>query len=522
MKKLSILFTLLVAFMATALAQFPDDARFRAPTTLVTQADGQPLRVMVDALARTVGLTPIINLDEETGKKVVIYNIDQAKPFSQIWDILMSQEQLDYVLQANDVIVVGTPDAIAALKAQEAPVAVEVSEEQRQEFFRVNNEPKDVADIVERAVPGVAVEAFDSVKSIAVTGTPTQLAQVKAVLSQFDSPSTSIQYERVVYKLNNALAASGTIPDPADPEKDIQIVGLAEILAQTFEGVEVTVQQNGAAAGVEGDAAGAIANAPAQTESAKPTIIADGRTNSLIVTAPAEVQAQIAAVIEQLDVPQPQINLQVRIQEMTRTAGETLGIDWSAGLGNFAFKTLEDSVSFIFDAQQAISGLNIGATLDALERQGLSRRVDDANMTVINNGQVNLQSGGKIIVLIPGVDQNIERVINYGVQIKISPRLNNEGQIVISVLAQLDLLPPGGVSDPSLIDLSSRNVQTTVTVEPGQTVLLGALFTNTATTSTKGVPILSTIPIIGSAFNRTDTSKSDSELLLVLTADVVE
>jgi type II secretory pathway component GspD/PulD (secretin) len=345
---------------------------------------------------------------------------------------------------------------------------------------------------------------------------------VKVVLSQFDSPSTSIPYERRIYKLNNALAASGEVTDPADSAKTIKVIGLAETLAQSFEGVEVTVQQDGAAPAGEGGAEGAAVNAPAQQEKAKPTIIADPRTNSLIITAPAEVQEQMAVLIAELDTPQPQINVQVRIQEMTRTAGETLGIDWSAGLGNFAFKTLEDSVSFIFDAQKAISGLNIGATLDALERQGLSRRVDDANVTVLNNGRVRLQSGGIIYVLIPGVDANIERTIPYGIVLEISPRLNNEGKIVIGVSARLDLLPPEGIQDRSLLNLSTRNVQTTVTVEPGQTVLLGALFTNQATSSTRGVPILSTIPIIGTAFNKTETNKSDGELLLVLTADTVD
>jgi type IV pilus assembly protein PilQ len=106
--------------------------------------------------------------------------------------------------------------------------------------------------------------------------------------------------------------------------------------------------------------------------------------------------------------------------------------------------------------------------------------------------------------------------------LQISPRLNNNGQIVVNVAARLDLLPPEGLTDKSLINLSSRNIQSTVTVEPGQTVLLGALFTNQVTSSTRGVPILSTIPIIGSAFNKSETSKSDGELLLVLTADVVD
>ena len=117
----------------------------------------------------------------------------------------------------------------------------------------------------------------------------------------------------------------------------------------------------------------------------------------MLVTAPAEVQVQIAGLIEQLDVPQSLVNVQVRIQEITRNTAQNLGVDLSAGLGNFAFKALEESFQFVFDAQRAITGLNIGAVLDTLERQGLSRRVDDGNITIINNGVGRLQSGGTLV-----------------------------------------------------------------------------------------------------------------------------
>jgi type II secretory pathway component GspD/PulD (secretin) len=240
-----------------------------------------------------------------------------------------------------------------------------------------------------------------------------------------------------------------------------------------------------------------------------------------LVTAPAEVQVQIASLIEQLDVPQPLINVQVRIQEITRSSAQDLGVDLSAGLGNFAFKALEDSFQFVFDAQRAITGLNIGAVLDTLEKQGLSRRVDDGNVTVINNGIGKLQSGGTLFILIPGVDENIERTIPYGVQIDVSPRLNNDGRIILNVVASLDLLPPDA-TNPNFLNLSTRKVRSTITLEPGQTILLSGLFQNSFTTETRGLPILSSLPIIGQAFSKTTTTEDSSELLLIVTADVIE
>jgi type IV pilus assembly protein PilQ len=520
MKKAVVLFTFLVGWMV-ALAQpspLPSDVRFDAPTTFVTQSDGESLRAMIDSLARSVGLTPVV--DKIPADTVVTYNIDQAKPFRQIWELVLGQEGLDFVLQNNDIIVIGTRDSLVGLLPPPVvePVAQVEGENILQKFFRVNNNPKDVAAIVQQSIPGVQADALESVNSISVRGTQEQLAQVQVVLSQFDSASAVIPMERKVYKLNNAQAASGEVPDPANLDKTIKVIGLAEILAETLEGVTVQVDNAADAAAAGADAAAAPANSGTQVDV---KIVADPRTNSLLVTAPAEIQVQIADLIEQLDIPQPLINVQVRIQEVTREKAQDLGVDLSVGLGNFAFKALEESFRFVFDAQRAVTGLNIGAVLDTLERQGLSRRVDDANVTVINNGVGRLQSGGTLYILIPGVEDNIERVIPYGVQLDLSPRLNNDGKIILNVIASLDILP-SNATNAAFLNLSTRQVRTTVTIDPGQTILLSGLFQNSFTTETEGVPILSSIPIIGQAFSTTNTTERNSELLLVVTADVIQ
>lgn len=516
MKKVVVLLTFLVSWMLVVAqpSVLPSDSRFDAPTTFVTQNDGESLRAMIDSLARSIGLTPVV--DKIPADRIVTYNIDQAKPFRQIWDLVLGQEGLDFVLQNNDIIVVGTPESLAGLLPPPvvAPAAVVEGENILQKFFRVNNNPKDVAAIVQQSIPGIQVDPLESVKSISVRGTQQQLDQVQVVLSQFDNVSAMIPMERKVYKLDNAQAASGEIPDPANLDKTIKVIGLAEILAETLQGTTVQVVN----AGDEGANAAAPANGPTQVDV---KIVADPRTNSLIVTAPSEVQVQIAGLIQELDVPQSLINVQVRIQEVTRNTAQNLGVDLSAGLGNFAFKALEDSFQFVFDAQRAITGLNIGAVLDTLERQGLSRRVDDGNITMINNGVGRLQSGGTLYVLIPGVNENIERVIPYGVQLDLAPRLNNDGKIILSVIGSLDLLPDD-VTNPQLLNLSARQVRTTVTLDPGQTILLSGLFQNNFTTSKQGVPILSSIPVIGQAFSKTVTSEQNSELLIIVTASIIE
>lgn len=498
MKRPVMLMLLLALWLGFAWAQLeplPSEARFDTPTTFVTEAGGESLRAMVDALARSVGLTPIVDSVPESQ---VSFNIDQPKPFRQIWTVVLTQYGLDYALLDNDVVVVGPPDSVAGFKAGTATVAQSQQEGAAQsgvtQFYRVNNNPEDVATIVRQAVPGVQVTVLGSVRSISVQGTQEQQDRVRALLEQFDQASDTTPNVLRIYQLSNANATA-----------------LAEVLgnADLLVGSESVAADGGTLV----------------SEGRSFTVVADERTNTLIVTAPPSIQAQIAELIPQLDVPQQQVNVQVRIQEISSTAASRLGINLTAGLGNFAATLLSNGLSFVFDAQSAVSGLNLGSVLNTLESQGLSRRVDDSNMTVLNNGTGNMKSGGRIEITFEGADGEIsQRTIEFGVIIEVKPRISSDGRIILDVSAEVsDLLTPfseGGI--PQRIDFSERKVTSTVTLQPGQTVLLGGLMQNQFSSTQSGVPVLSSLPVVGGLFRTTTVENDDTDLLLIVTANVVE
>ena len=494
---MALLIVLLCSATAWAqLASLPDDSRFDETVEFKTDADGESLRAMIDGLARSIGLTPIVDSVPDT---TILYNIDDPKPFRQIWQIVLTQYNLDYVLQPNNVVVIGPSASLAQLKGVN-PTAMSDStdgEPVLTKFYRVNNQPSDVAVILRSAVPGIEVQELSSVSSIAVLGTQAQQDQVQATLDQFDSVAEQIILEQRIYSLSNAKASE-----------------LAEVLGNTNLNSSTTVSTIGA------DDAAASEDAPVNNSSTF-SVVADDRTNSLIVTAPASIQARIAEIIPSLDTPQRQVNVQVRIQEIKTSTARDLGVNLTAGVGNFAATVLDTGLSFIFDAQNAISGLNIGAVLDTLEEQGLSRRVDDSSVTVLDNETGEIQSGGTIYISIAGADENIERTIPYGVQIEVTPQISADGRIIMNVSARVEN-PISDTGDPAFLEISTRRVNSTVTLEPGQTVLLGGLFQNEFTTSDKRVPVLGSIPLVGNLFKTSTEEESNTELLLIVNAMVIE
>ncbi len=486
MKRVRIFLTCLaLAGLATALAQpaaLPAEPRFDQPVAFSTGMGGESLAAMVTALARSIGLTPVL---DDFLDKTIVYGIGDAKPFRQVWDLVLTLNDLDYLLQENDVVVVGSTESLARLRAPEAPAAsTDVPTVQR--FYRVNNDVEQVVAILRRAVAGITVDPLPGTGALVVVGTQAQQDDVATVLAEFDRPADVVPLEQRTYFLSNA--------DATELAATLQATGV--VAANGEEGATSTV--------LDGF-----------------SVVAEVRTNSLIVTGTAAVQSRLADLIAQLDAAQPQVNIQVRIQEITRRSAFQLGIDWTTGFGNLTATILGGGLNFIFDTTQVISSLNVLAVLDTLETQGLSRRVDDTNLTVLNNGTGSIQSGGQIFITIPGASENIERTIPYGVQIDVTPRITADGRVTLVIDASVeDVLST--TNDPSFLNLSSRNVSTTVTVEQGETLLLGGLLQSQLNVTRSRLPIIGSIPLLGDLFGRTITEEDNTDLLVIVTALILD
>lgn len=621
---------LLAGAVAAQPAPLPPDERFDEPVSFSTTREGEDLATMVSALARSVGLTPVV---DDVPDEIVRYDIDEPTPFRQVWNLLLSLNDLDYVLQENDVVVVGPPESLASLR-RTAPAPAEADgdvapDSQVQRLYRVNGDPNDLAAIVSRLVPNADVDVLPGTSALVVLATEAGHAAVRDTLGEFDQPTrryavagageeareylltfvpeaeievaanallvtaTEDQHARVqealdtyqppdvaeapeegpeterrVYRVNGVPSQVNEIVTTLIPEVDTDVLGsagalvvvgseeqhlrveevldefdaptrrvdleqriyalsnaqateLADVLQSTDFVVEEQQggEEDGEQAGEEGDAEGGDGEEPSFT------VVPDERTNSLIITATPAVQARLADLIPELDAPQRQVNVQVRIQEINRRVASNLGINLGAASGNFAANVLSSGLQFVFDPQSAVSGLNIGAVLDTLENQGLSRRVDDSTLTVLNNGSGRMQSGGRIEISFPSDGGDLAtRTIEFGVIIEVAPRVAEDGRVILDVSAEVsDVLVPineGGI--PERIDFSTRQVSSTVTLRPGQTVLLGGLLQNSFSRTEGRVPILGRIPVLGALFGTTEVEDENSELMLIVNAQVID
>ncbi|WP_288404401.1 secretin N-terminal domain-containing protein [uncultured Deinococcus sp.] len=464
-------------------------------------------------------------------------------------------------LRSNSVVVRGTNrevGEVSRLLAQldVAPSASGTSSASTniqtvQRVYTVRGQQADISSLLAAQYPNLRVTPVGQTGQLVLTGPQNQIDAALGLLGQVDRETVvaaSAQTVQRVFQLVNASAEEVKATLEGTLARDLTPVAqpLANVPVNATDAngnaVTVTVPTTSTSAGQASQVAAAAATAAAtaaQTGNGA-TIIADRRTNTLIVRGSSAQVAQIADLIPQLDQVVPQINVQVRIQEITEQAARSLGLDWKVGFGGFNVSVGSGGLGATFDPTRSLVGFNIFPTLTALENQSLTKRVYDGNITMqsgqrslgANAGADNasssaaasIKSGGRLEITIPSSAGNIIRQIDYGLNLDFfNPQVSPDGTVTLRVRGQVNslagALPTGSL--PNLLNFTNSEAQSSITFKNGQTVLMSGLLGTTDSKTTAGVPFLSSLPGIGAAFGNQSTTRTQTQLLVIITGNVV-
>ncbi|ALW89469.1 secretin N-terminal domain-containing protein [Deinococcus actinosclerus] len=460
-------------------------------------------------------------------------------------------------VRSNAVIVRGTNKEVAEVtrllaQLDSAPgtqsSAASTPETQTvQRVYTVKGAQADIVALLAAQYPGLKVTPVGQTGQLVVTGPQNQLDAALTLLGQVDRVApvvASAQITQRVFQLVNASAeeVKATLEGTLAREVTQTTPALANVPVNATDAngnaITVTVPTTNTSAAQP--TASAAATAPKTTDAV--TIIADKRTNTVIVRGTATQVAQVAELIPQLDQRVPQINVQVRIQEITERASRALGLNWSAGFGGFSVSSNSSTgLGLSFDPTRSLVGFNLGATLNALEGQNLSKNVYDGTITM-QSGQrslgassdtqnassgaaASIKSGGRLEINIPSSSGNIQKQIDYGVNLDFfSPQVAPDGTITLRVRGQVNNLTTdiSTISVPNILQFTNSEAQSTLTFKTGETLLLSGLLATKTTNTKDGTPFLSSIPVIGSLFGKQSTSSEKTQLLVVITGNIVQ
>jgi type IV pilus secretin PilQ/predicted competence protein len=285
-------------------------------------------------------------------------------------------------------------------------------------------------------------------------------------------------------------------------------------------------------------------------------VVADERTNSLIVSDIPAVLPQIDRIIQQMDRKTQEVEIEARVVAATRNfardIGVQLGVGWgngttslggapavgfSPGISNVAnplYYSLGGSIPLFSNlgATGPTSGLSlinatgnmrIDAILTAAESRGLLKILSRPRVVTQNNIQAVVKQGVKVPVVTAaqlGGPPTVTYVDAF-LRLTVTPQITSEGTIFLNVDVE-NTLPDFGNEVGGNPTLITQQATTQVLVTDGGTVVIGGVIQTQNSMSLSQVPLLGDIPFLGNLFKHRTVQTSNQELIFFITPRIVQ
>lgn len=266
--------------------------------------------------------------------------------------------------------------------------------------------------------------------------------------------------------------------------------------------------------------------------------------------ADAVVQAAGFKTVNMLQSPvtdMTQVQLQVRVAEVSRQKLKELGSSYAlanSGTGVFAQgggpATLGNTTNGSVLSEFAGSAVNLflfnnGALgnlstfIRAMKTNGALRALAEPNLIAMNGQQASFLAGGEFPVPVVQGGQGGSSVSvvfkEYGVRLTFKPTIIDEDHIRLELEPEVSTIDfANGVRFNGFIipALRTRRAKTGVELRDGQSFALAGLLDNNETRSLSKIPVLGDIPILGNLFKSSQFQKQETELMFIITADLVK
>ena len=276
-------------------------------------------------------------------------------------------------------------------------------------------------------------------------------------------------------------------------------------------------------------------------------------SNIVIISDVQERIPHIMRMVEELDKPIANINIAVKFIESGVDTARGGGIDWSKNTPIFlggADDTDESLIPFKLNdiTIATLNPLQFGIAWKLMQARGQSKILASPQITTLDNHEAETQITTTIYIEgsvsnmsgrgnsnsqaasqsntssgLSNMNLNVNQITekDVGIDLRVTPRINDESRITLLVSASVEALLSAAEVLTDKPRSTKRTVNTQVTVNDGDTVIIGGLIAENIIENKKFIPVLSDIPYIGKLFQSTQIDKEQRELLIFITPNVV-
>jgi len=273
--------------------------------------------------------------------------------------------------------------------------------------------------------------------------------------------------------------------------------------------------------------------------SSRGSVSVDDRTNTLLVQDTAAKMDAIRSALSYLDVPVRQVQVEARIVIARDSFDKELGIRWgftavdTGSSANTTTSTISGGgvgdIAVDLGVIGATSALQVGfihgndtldLTLSALESDGVSEVVSQPKLITADGQTARIESG----VEIPYQEASSSGATTVSfkdavLSLEVTPQITPDDRIIMDLKINKDSVGQVFLGIPSI---DTREIQTQVLVENGETIVLGGVYERETIESVSKTPLLGDIPVLGALFKRTIKSDEKTELLIFITPKLIK
>jgi type II secretory pathway component GspD/PulD (secretin) len=240
------------------------------------------------------------------------------------------------------------------------------------------------------------------------------------------------------------------------------------------------------------------------------SMVADDRSNSVVVTGNAELLATARALVSSVDQPGQQVMFEVRVTDV-KPVDDTSNVGIQFGGPGFGAGAVAQ-----FPFALTKSTIAINAQINALVQNGHAQILATPRIATLNNREATLLVGETYPVVTVNQQTGYPTVsnINVGVQLRVTPTIGDDGIITAEIHPEYSEIIGFNASFPII---ANRKVDATLRVRDGETIVLGGLFQDTSSETISKLPFLSNVPILGAFFRNKATSRQRDEVVFFIT-----
>jgi type II secretory pathway component GspD/PulD (secretin) len=411
-------------------------------------------------------------------------------------------------VSGGSVAITGSPEDVARAKALIAQLDVPAYGARYVQIYRLKNvDAKSVAQLIERSFPGISVTVDTGLNGLSVMATAADHQRIADGIARLDGTGAGAA----------GTGEPGNVIVGGGAAQTHEVIQLQSIIPNSGYGTSTSAQ----------DIASAVQSA-LQVSNPDLRVVVPNGTQQLIITGTPQSVRVAKELVAELDIPPMSVVLDTEILELDESSSRNLGLQLlTTSIGTTFTEILPAPNNITGQAGRLIapqaltrSPVSFQAQVNLLIQNGKARVLADPRITTLSGRTATIRAGDSISILttVGGGSGTVAtsqlQTFQTGVTLDITPIITSTGGISVALHPVVNSLTGYLNGVPQI---STRDTQTSVRLRDNETLVIGGLIQESSQRTESKLPILGDLPLIGRAFRNQNATSTRNELIIVVT-----